>query len=236
MSINHTAGEHHQNPFKLPAPQKSILKMNMEIFRRTAASKFWLSDHSLYLNHVFKATRSPISEKANYGQKARENFLMRSTVIIQQHRRNHKEDSLGQRSTLTLLLSLITLFKLRRWVTVRGVNRQGVGVGAGLKNYHRQQRGFQSCPTCSWSELLEPRGQGMGSRHTQKHSWLQSLGGKESSAAAAAAKSFQSCPTLCDPIDGSPPGSPIPGILQARTLEWIAIFFSNAWKWILESN
>ena len=50
-------------------------------------------------------------------------------------------------------------------------------------------------------------------------------------AAAAAAKSPQSCPTLCDPTDGSPPGSPIPGILQARTLEWVAISFSNAWKW-----
>ena len=50
-------------------------------------------------------------------------------------------------------------------------------------------------------------------------------------AAAAAAKSLQSCPTLGDPIDGSPPGSPIPGILQARTLEWVAISFSNAWKW-----
>ena len=49
--------------------------------------------------------------------------------------------------------------------------------------------------------------------------------------AAAAAKSLQSCPTLCDPIDGSPPGSPIPGILQARTLEWVAISFSTAWKW-----
>ena len=48
--------------------------------------------------------------------------------------------------------------------------------------------------------------------------------------AAAAAKSLQSCPTLCDPIDGGPPGSPIPGILQARTLEWVAISFSNAWK------
>ena len=48
---------------------------------------------------------------------------------------------------------------------------------------------------------------------------------------AAAAESLQSCPTLCDPIDGSPPGSPIPGILQARTLEWVAISFSNAWKW-----
>ena len=49
-----------------------------------------------------------------------------------------------------------------------------------------------------------------------------------SAAAAAAAKSLQSCPTLCDPIDGSPPGSPVPGILQARTLEWLAISFSNA--------
>ena len=49
--------------------------------------------------------------------------------------------------------------------------------------------------------------------------------------AAAAAKSLQSCPTLCDPIDGSPPGSPIPEILQARTLEWVAISVSNAWKW-----
>ena len=46
--------------------------------------------------------------------------------------------------------------------------------------------------------------------------------------AAAAAKSLQSCPTLCDPTDGSPPGSPIPGILQARILEWVAISFSNA--------
>ena len=49
--------------------------------------------------------------------------------------------------------------------------------------------------------------------------------------AAAAAKSLQSCPTLCNSIDGSPTGSPIPGILQARTLEWVAISFSNAWKW-----
>ena len=48
---------------------------------------------------------------------------------------------------------------------------------------------------------------------------------------AVAAKSLQSCPTLCSPIDGSPPGSPVPGILQARTLKWVAISFSNAWKW-----
>ena len=49
--------------------------------------------------------------------------------------------------------------------------------------------------------------------------------------APAAAKLLQSCPTLCDPIGGSPPGSPVPGILQARTLEWAAVSFSSAWKW-----
>ena len=58
--------------------------------------------------------------------------------------------------------------------------------------------------------------------------WISSF---EKTAAAAADKSLQSCPTLCDPIDSSPPGSRIPGILQARTLEWGAISFSNAWKW-----
>ena len=51
---------------------------------------------------------------------------------------------------------------------------------------------------------------------------------KHVSAATATAKSLQSCPTLCDPKEGSPPGSPVPGILQARTLEWVAISFSNA--------
>ena len=57
------------------------------------------------------------------------------------------------------------------------------------------------------------------------------LGAHTVQAAAAAAKSLQLCPTLCDSLDGSPPGSPVPGILQARTLEWVAISFSNAWKW-----
>ena len=60
--------------------------------------------------------------------------------------------------------------------------------------------------------------------HSSKHF-------KDIAATTAAAKSLQLCPTLCDPIDGSPPGSPVPGILQARTLEWIAISFSNEWKW-----
>ena len=59
----------------------------------------------------------------------------------------------------------------------------------------------------------------------------QFIGKKKKKSAAAAAKSLQSCPTLCDPIDGSPPGSSVPGILQARTLQGVAISFSNAWKW-----
>ena len=54
--------------------------------------------------------------------------------------------------------------------------------------------------------------------------------------AAAAAKSLQSCPTLCYPIDGNPPGSPVPGILQARTLEWVVISFFNAWKLKVKVN
>ena len=59
----------------------------------------------------------------------------------------------------------------------------------------------------------------------QLRAWGMGIG------AAAAAKSLQSCLTLCNPTDGSPPGSPVPGILQARTLEWVSISFSNAWKW-----
>ena len=59
------------------------------------------------------------------------------------------------------------------------------------------------------------------SLHERQHSVIVKA------AAAAAAKSLQSCPTLCDPMDGSPPGSPVPGILQARTLEWVAISLSN---------
>ena len=61
------------------------------------------------------------------------------------------------------------------------------------------------------------------------HIWEKRV--EDYSGAAAAAKSLQSCPTLCDPIDSSPPGSPVPRILQARTLEWVAISFSDAWEW-----
>ena len=64
-----------------------------------------------------------------------------------------------------------------------------------------------------------------GQRKRQNHTFHS-----RAAAAAAAVKSLQSCPTLCNPIDGSPPGSPVLGILQARTLEWVAISFSNAGK------
>ena len=74
---------------------------------------------------------------------------------------------------------------------------------------------------CSSLPRRHPR---TGVFHQGKKQDLQ----EAAAAAAAAAKSLQSCPTLCDPIDGSPPGSPVPGILQARTLEWVAISSSNA--------
>ena len=96
------------------------------------------------------------------------------------------------------------------WDTWRGWIERAIWPSGGeeLKNH-------SSIPVWGPSHMFPVRSSEEGKRFT----------------AAAAAKSLQSRPTLCDPIDGSPPGSPIPGILQARTLEWIAISFSNAWKW-----
>ena len=74
---------------------------------------------------------------------------------------------------------------------------------------------------------LPGSGRGIGEEHGR---WSTDLMAS-AAAATAAAKLLQSCPTLWDPTDGSPPGSPVPGILQARTLEWVAISFSNAWNW-----
>ena len=88
-----------------------------------------------------------------------------------------------------------------------------------------------------WAE--EPGGlQSMGSHRVghdwagaRAHTYTHTQVHMEGQPAQVAAKSLQSCPTLCDPIDGSLSGSSVPGILQARTLEWVAISFSNAWKW-----
>ena len=98
--------------------------------------------------------------------------------------------------------------------------------------------------TNSWSLLklmsIESDGYLLGSCTVSRLKWFFFNPGKNPDTAsplsaskqtAAAAKLLQSCPTLCDPIDGSPPGSPVLGILQARTLEWVAISFSNALKW-----
>ena len=74
--------------------------------------------------------------------------------------------------------------------------------------------------------MVFPAGSVVKNLPTTQETWVGAA-----AAAAAAPKSLQSCPTLCDPRDGSPPGSSVPGILQARTLEWVAISFSNAWKW-----
>ena len=84
-------------------------------------------------------------------------------------------------------------------------------------------QGILQARILEWVTMPSSRGS------SQPRDWT--LVSMSSALAAAAAKSLQSCPTLCDPMDGSPPGSPIPGILQARTLEWVVISFSNAWKW-----
>ena len=84
----------------------------------------------------------------------------------------------------------------------------------------------ETSPTQGWGEYLGKASQtehliwDLNKEHTRTYTQWN-----------IAAKSLQSCPTLCEPIDGSPPGSPVPGILQARALEWVAIAFSNAWKW-----
>ena len=75
---------------------------------------------------------------------------------------------------------------------------------------------------------MDTVGEGEGGVNGEHHGNIHTAAAAAAAAAATAAKSLQSCPTLCDPIDGSPPGSPIPGILQARTLEWVAISLSNA--------
>ena len=91
-------------------------------------------------------------------------------------------------------------------------------------------------PFWVWSMLMFPKTV-FQETHFGKHELTECIiaesrnWGSRVHAAAAAAKSLQSCLTPCDSIDGSPPGYPVPGILQARTLEWVAISFSNAWKW-----
>ena len=90
-------------------------------------------------------------------------------------------------------------------------------------------------PACQCTGLMPGMRQSLGGGHDSMFQYscfsIESQRVRYYWVITATAKSLQSCLTLCDPIDGSQPGSPIPGILQARTLEWVVISFSNAWKW-----
>ena len=119
---------------------------------------------------------------------------------------------------------------------------QGIGVSASASVLPTNIQGWFPLGLTGWISLQSNRvllsikeigkASDIDIRRGQKECPLSSfLARRFLSVAAAAAKSLQSCPTLCNPIDRSPPGSPIPGILQARTLEWVAISFSNTWKW-----
>ena len=137
-----------------------------------------------------------------------------------------KQESSRKTSTSALLT---TLKPLTVWITIN--------CGKFFKRWE-----YQTTWLASWEICIQVRKQ-LLELNMEQHTGFKS--GKEyikavychpaylihMQSAAAAAKSIQSCPTLSDPIDGSPPGSPIPGVLQARTLEWVAISFSNAWKW-----
>ena len=96
-----------------------------------------------------------------------------------------------------------------------------------FKKTKRRDHIFLKCKQNKWSSTNFER-----TLRERVHMYLSKMNSPfQLIRSAAAVKSLQSYPTLCHPIDGSPPGSPIPGILQARTLEWVAISFSNAWKW-----
>ena len=112
---------------------------------------------------------------------------------------------------------------------------QGLPVQAQSRLYSFILQALQSHgsdPTSSVQLILESWGPFSTSVWEIGHSWcLSSIQAPRRQNQLMIAKSLQSCLTLCDPIDGSPPGSPVPGVLQARTLEWVAISFSSAWKW-----
>ena len=118
------------------------------------------------------------------------------------------------------------IFKGAKWEQIKGLAQVSTQTG-------RLEHHFQSPNTCllvmSVNYLPQTSCYISGDPFLSYSKKLGSLRGH--AAAAAAAKSLQSCPTLCDCIDGRPSGSPVPGILQARTLEWVAISFSSAWKW-----
>ena len=111
----------------------------------------------------------------------------------------------------------------------RDIGPEGRSLSQGLCTAHW---GSSKVPVPSYSQTSYMRTES----NCQRSQWFQYANKFGSLFIAAAAKLLQSWPTLCDPIDGSPPGSAIPGILQARTLEWVAISFSKALKWKVKSE
>ena len=101
------------------------------------------------------------------------------------------------------------------------------------KDWMQEEKGTTEDEMFGWNHWLDGHEfeQSLGVGDGQRSLACYSSWGHKELYATATAKSLQSCPTLCDPIDSSPPGSPVPGILQARILEWVAISLSNAWKW-----
>ena len=109
------------------------------------------------------------------------------------------------------------------WSTV--ANKAALSVGFPRQEY------WSGLPSPSPRHLPDPGIEPTSPAFAGRFFTTEPPGEPQNVTAAATAKLCQSCPTLCNSIDGSPPGSPVPGILQARTLEWVAIPFSNAWKW-----
>ena len=130
---------------------------------------------------------------------------------------------IGRTDTLATWCEELTNWK-RPWFWER--------LKAGGEGDNRGWDGWMASPT-QWTWVWEALGVGDGQESLVCYRpWgCKELDTTEWLNWTAAAKSLQSCPTLCDPIDGSPPGFSVPRILQARTLEWVAISFSNAWKW-----
>ena len=128
-----------------------------------------------------------------------------------------------------LALNLSQNQGLFQWVSFSHQYGQSIGVSASASVLPMNIQGQFPLGLIGLISLLSKGLSGVFSRTSVRRH--QFFGIQPSLIIAAAAKLLQSCPTLCDPIDGSLPGSPVPGILQGRTLEWVAISLSNAWKW-----
>ena len=135
-------------------------------------------------------------------------FLFAETVVLQQSEKNRGLE-------LCLSLTLSQIINCLRAIAI---------------SYH-QSHIFITQPRMLHRGVTESVSVCIERAHVNPQRTRKGFPANSEDTAAAAARSLQSCPTLCDPADGSPPGSPVPGILQARTLEWAAISFSSAGKW-----